>query len=116
MAGPGGDREPLGEDELVEMKDEVDDAMLSRMLVKDILGVRMEGSDIWPEAGLQVCVCVHVCARMRERERERESVCMWRLHPSIALISGVADAISGGGSFERSLQGLAGGISRAPRV
>ena len=70
MAGPGGDREPLGEDELVEMKDEVDDAMLSRMLVKDILGVRMEGSDIWPEAGLQVCVCVHVCARMRERERE----------------------------------------------
>ena len=38
-----------GEGELVEMSDEVDDDTLNWMVVKDILGVRMEGADMYGE-------------------------------------------------------------------
>jgi hypothetical protein len=56
-AGSAGERGASGEGELVEMKDEVDDAMLSRMLVKDILGVRMQGVELPCDGAAQVCIC-----------------------------------------------------------
>jgi hypothetical protein len=46
------ERVPLGmagEDKLMEMSGELDDGMLNWMVVKDILGVRMEGADMYGE-------------------------------------------------------------------